>query len=75
MDKPKFHPLPTKTMPDYGMVASHVKKHGHMLLDLNLPYNAAHASLHRYGCGLRKVFDVEGKHVGWRVEPVKRHKK
>jgi hypothetical protein len=71
----KFHPLPTKVVTDYDAVVAHVDKHGYMLLDMSLNWNAAHVALHNRGLGLRKVYDVRGDQIGWRTEPVRRNKK
>lgn len=66
--------MPTKAVPDYDAIVAYVEKHGYMLLDMSLSWNAVHAALHHRGLGLRRVYDVRGEHIGWRAEPVRKHK-
>jgi hypothetical protein len=70
----KFHAPPTKAVIDYDAIVAHVQQHGYMLLDMSLNWNAAHVGLHNRGFGLRKVYDVRGTQIGWRTEPVRKHK-
>ena len=75
MDAMHFNDTPSKSVVDYDAIAAHVKSNGYMLLKLDINWNAMHTALHaRFGLGLRKVV-VVGEHVGWSVQPLRKHTK